>query len=592
MAKFLALNILTCSNMAAVNVHRFTKSLGVILVVVLTLQFIALQPAKAQETPPTPTLAETINTVLSNISETNSYWNTVYDQIFCRQNATVFDSAINQAVNAGDYDDAVFIARLAEINNYTSQALKGNLTIALENIPMTGSLPITYEGSSFLLYDRYMVNAYRYAKDLGVSGWNMDAAYRDFVKAYVSPPKGSESGEMLYLNPQQGTAESYSSRYYDEHGETLSMFLLFALNGVSGAMAYADDAWLNTQTHWNGQIYGYTNKDAGVECEMGNFAQVIAQYRNSRGEIPYFNQVIEDLENTLLVNEFNSSAWGSPGVIKHADSNDQLRLGETMGNLIALQMLYQNFTETDQTHFQNMLQDGWRGLVSSSLVNNASQFRFVNSDGNYNDEASLLGAMTLFLYGIVPQTGSLAVDASNEKYQDYLTCFPTSKWQFNYTGQSIRIPVNKGNFTFIFGSQNATADFPEDGVYDVQFSSDWNNVTSTVKIENITQPQLQPVTLQPVEKHPYSSPSPTPVPPPTPKPSPTPTTSPTPTPTAIPTPTPEVQNAPSPTPTPQENGAAQLPFTLVLAAVLSVSTVVVFLVGAVRFTKGRAKKRN
>jgi hypothetical protein len=306
--------------------------------------------------------------------------------------------------------------------------------------------------------------------------------------------------------------------------------------------------------------------------------------------------VVEDLENTLLVNEFNSSAWGSVGVIKHAETNDQLRLYETMGNLIALQMLHQNFTLPDQNHFQNMLQDGWKGLVNSSLISNTSKFRFMDTDDDYNDEASLLGAMTLFLCGIVPQTGSLAIDASNEKYQDYLTCFPTSKWQFNYTDQSIRIPVCKGNLTLIFGSQNATAYFPEDGVCDIQFSSDWNNVTSTIKIENITQPQLQPVTLQPVEKHPISSPSPTPVPPATPKPnlaptaSPTPTPTPTSTPTATPTHTPEVQNTPSPTPTPQNNGKAQFPFNLVLATVLSASAIFVFSVGAIRFTKGRAKK--
>ena len=170
----------------------------------------------------------------------------------------------------------------------------------------------------------------------------------------------------------------------------------------------------------------------------------------------------------------------------------------------------------------------------------------------------------LFLYGIIPDTGSLAITASNERYQDYQTCFPTSEWSFNYQNSSIRIPVMAGNLTFIFGSQNVTQSFPSNGVYDVQFASDWNSVSAINKVANINVPTLQPVTLQPVA-HPTPTATPNPTPTakiPTPSPTPTPTSTPN---NKTPTPTPTNQltinysnptSKPNPTPTSTQQSTA------------------------------------
>ena len=472
---------------------KLVKGLTVFLTFLISTQILTILPLWATEDKTTTsslpeTLADTINIVLNGVQEQNSPWNVIYDQIFCRQNTTVYDNAITKALNDQDYKEVIFIARLAELNNYTSKTIDNSVIVALENMPMTGNLPVTYNGkeaiNSFMLYDRYMINMYRYAKNFNITRWDINAAYNDFVKAYNTPPAGSVSGEMLWIRPQQNYAQSHTSRYYDEHAETLSIFLLFALNGVQNATAYAEDAWENTQAHWNGTMYGYTGKNAMVECEMGNFAQIITQYKNSQNNIPYYDRVILDLENKLLIEQYNSPGWGSVGVIKHADSNNQNRLYETMGNIIALQMLYPQFTEGNQTNFQNMLSTGWRGLINSSLYNsNVNKFSAMDTTagiaGNYNDQATLLGAMTLFLYGITPQTGSLAINANEERYHDYRTCFQTEQWQFNYTDHSIRIPINKGSIAFTFGTQTVIQDFPKNGVYNIQFSNDWNTITAT-----------------------------------------------------------------------------------------------------------------
>ena len=323
--------------------------------------------------------------------------------------------------------------------------------------------------SDNLLYDRYLGNAYRYAKVLNVSGWNITQAAVDFQNQYS------------LWNPS-------ADRYYDEDAETLSMDLQFALNGLDTSTAVVQ-VWNQTQGTWNGNYYVYKQAQPEYECEAGNFAMIVAEYRSYFPNIPYFDRVTADLEYKLLASGYDSPAWGSIGVIQHASDNPQLRLEETFGDLIALQMLYPEFSASNQDSFQRMLSNGqmWKGLTSSSLYDPESySFRVTNdSEITFSDDMSMLGAMDLFLSGIIPGTGCLAISAINEAYQDYRTCFPISEWQFNYQNASIRIPVNAGSISFIFGDQRVTQSFPSNGIYAIQFSKDWNTIISAQKVGEI-----------------------------------------------------------------------------------------------------------
>ena len=552
-----------------------------------------------------PTLAEVINNVTSKIQTTDA-WTCVYNQIFGLSNQSAFDVAITQALSQNDYSDVFFIATLAELNDYSSQIINDCVLQALQNMPMCGSLPVTYNGTeeafgllnstnypAFCLYDRYMINAYLFAQNLDVSNWNITQAFLDFADAYLKMPIYSQHGEMLWINPELNFAESYSSRYYDEYAETLDMFLLFAEAGVNATVSYdgqklspinfADDMWLNMQSLWNGNFYNYNTDEAQtIECEMGNFAQIITEYQNFRGNITDFNRVIQDIEYTLLAENFSSPIWGTVGAVAHYQGSDQLRLRETLGNMIALQMLYPYFNATMQANFQGMLNTAWQGLVNSALYSN-SQFSFFNNvpDNSetvfFCDDASSLGAMTLFLDGIVPETGYLAINASNEAYQDYRTCFPTSEWRFNYQNQTIRIPVMAGKISFIFGSLKVTQDFPTNGVYDVQFAYDWNSIVSISEVENISTTTLQPVTLQTITR---------PTPPPSPTPSSTPQpTPPTTTPTLTPTP---AKTSPSNTPIPRPQNDKSVQTS---DAILIISACGVVCITSLYYVNVKRKKR-
>jgi hypothetical protein len=480
--------------------------LAILLLCIITtcLTLPTFQTAKALTTE--STLADTLNNIINNVDwNYGNSWTSNWAIILANQGYTAFDNAITQDINRGDYIDALYVARLAELNNYTSNTITTATQTALQQSLMCGSLPITTNAYSygdpdilntgcFLVYNRYTLYGYQYATQYDLtSKWNIIQAFTDFAKAYDKKPIGSVSGEMLWCDPQENWAKSYSSRYYDEHAQTLSTFLQFAEQSVPNAMTYADKAWTGVQAHWNGQYYGYTGTTI-TECEVGNFAQIIAEYKTQKGgTIPYWDRVISDINYKLLANSWSSPGWASPGVMIHAKGvNNQLRLWETIGSTIALQNLFPYFTTNMKTNWANMLMGSnpaWKGLVASSL-NNGGYFSGVSGTATSND-ATACAAATLFLDGIVPITGNLAIPFREEQYNDLRTPFNASDFKFDYSN-----PINAGQITFIYGTTPISYTFPTNGVYTIQFSNDWNLITAVNSQPVTTNPPSEPQTLK------------------------------------------------------------------------------------------------
>ncbi len=448
-------------------------------------------PVTYDKTVKSLTLADTINLVLGHVD-----WNmadsmtAAWGPILGGLDNSAMDNAITQDVARGDYLDALYVARLADLNGYSSPTVSSETQTALQMMPMNKGLPITTNVQSYgdpnphgcyLVYHRFIIPSYQYAQQYGLTEkWNLTQAFIDFSTAYNTPPIGSTFGEMLWCDPQYNWASSYLSRYYDECAQTLSVFLKLAQAGVPGAMDYADKVWIAMQDHWTGTLYEYTVGMNTVECEMGNFAQIIAEYAQQKGgfqNVPYWDRIIQDLDYKLLANGWSSPGWSSIGVIVHADGNPQTRLYETMGANLALQNFYSHFTSSAQSTYQQMLlgtTEAWRGLVSSNLYVNG---HFAPVGGaSPNNDATILGAGILFLYGIVPVTGHVVTPMREEMCNDYRTQFQYSQFQFDYINQRIRIPVSRGQLIFIYGSKPVSYTFPENGIYDIQFSSDWNQI--------------------------------------------------------------------------------------------------------------------
>jgi hypothetical protein len=493
-----------------------TKGITTILLIsIITSCFVlaaSFQPAKALTTD--STLADTLNSTINNVDwSIGNSWTSNWAMILANKDYTAFDAAISQDIARGNYVDALYVARLADLNGYSSDTIIADTKTALQQISMCGSLPITANAKSygdpdllntgcFLVYNRYALYGYKYAAQYSdsTSKWDINQAFTDFAAAYTKKPIGSVSGEMLWCDPQENWAKSYSSRYYDEHAETLSSFLQFAEQNVPNALSYADQAWTGVQSHWNSQYgyYGYTGTTV-TECEVGNFAQIIAEYMTQKGgTITNWDRVISDINYKLLANSWSSPGWASPGVMIHAKGvNSQLRLWETMGSTIALQNLFPYFTPTMKTNWASMLMganQAWKGLVASSL-NTGGYFSGVSGTGTSN-EATVCAAATLFLDGIVPVTGNLAIPYREEFCNDYRTPFSVCDFKFDYTNRQIRIPVNAGQLTFIYGSSPISYTFPTSDIYTIQFSNDWNLITAVNGVPVVTNPPSEPQTLK------------------------------------------------------------------------------------------------
>lgn len=503
------------------------------------------------------TLSDAMNATINNINLASAdSWTSTWGTILTGQSLSAFDNAMTQDINNGNYNDALFVARLASISGYTSPIITLGTQTALQNMAMAGSLPNNYNAKSYgdpntgcyLVYDRYLIWAYQFAQQYGLTTkWDSNQAFLDFARMYDKPPTGSRSGEMLFCDPPGNWAYSYSSRYYDEHAETLSVFVNLAEIGVPGALAYADRSWTGLQAHWNGKYYAYADGSSTIECEMGNFAQVIAEYMQLKGgvsNILYWNRIMQDLNYKLLVKGWASPGWSSPGVIVHAAGgvNPEQRLWETMGVMTALQYLYPYFNSTMQSSFDNLLlsaSPGWKGLMSSNL-NVGGFFKGASGDAAPSNDATICAAATMFLEGIIPGTGSLNIKIHNEQYQDHRTSFPVTDFQYSAANNQITIPVKAGTLTFLYGTVPVTYNFPSDGNYIIQFASDWNTIVN-INGQPVTAPTPTPTPV------PTDTPTPTPSETPTPTPNPTPTTTPTPSTTPQPTSTP----TPTATPTPK-----------------------------------------
>ena len=174
---------------------------------------------------------------------------------------------------------------------------------------------------------------------------------------------------------------------------------------------------------------------------------------------------MEDLYYKLLVNGWNSPGWSTTGVIVHGanGANPEQRLWETMGAMTALEAIYPYFNSTMKASFDNMMlgsSKAGQGLMSSSL-NVGGYFKGASGDSSTSNDATTCAAATLFLDGIIPVTGSLAIPLKNEAYQDGRSSFPVTEFQFNSTNHQIAIPINAGKLTFIYGSSPVSFNFQQ-----------------------------------------------------------------------------------------------------------------------------------
>jgi hypothetical protein len=424
-----------------------------------------------------PSLADQIKTTINTVnwSSPQSWIIPHFSLIFTGQNT--YDAVLP---TISDFKTLIQTKRIAELDDVNSSLLDQLVTQAMASQQMVGHWP-NVDPHIMCVYYKFLVSAYRYALELGVnsSSWNRDLAYQEFLNCWQADPN------FLWFDPAQGIPTDHMDRYYDENAEVLSFFLKFDEIGVPDALNYANQMWTHLCTkHWSGSYFPYIGSSGQVECEAGAFAETIGElYANNMNGLPNFpDYILKDLDYKFLSGGNWSAKLWSPGayVVRHAESNPEKRLENTITAWAAMQSYYGLMNSTMKSEFDSLLTgspSAWAGLVDDSNMYNNGQFRW-RETSNYTDDATAGGAMLLFLNGIVPDSGSLAIPVIDEVYQDWYSMFPASHFRFDYDSRMIRIPVWAGRINFTFGTGTASYVFPKNGIYEVNFSPDWNTVTN------------------------------------------------------------------------------------------------------------------
>ena len=417
-----------------------------------------------------------------------------YGVLFNRCDKTVYDTIIRGQAERGEYVEVIRTKRKSELAGYESPVIDEHLKQALSEIGMLRSLPNikTAERQGFLVTKRFLLHGYRYAAERNylTEKWDPAEGCNTFASCFQA------HGNRGFLGCDPSTEEIYAPyfRYYDENMEPLDVFLFFdeILADVTGESQTNIDAemaiWetVNT-THWTGDHYYYKPSVPVYECETGFFL-LAAKFNNILGsKLPYFERSLTDIYTRLLKDQWDSPNWRDY-VSRHADTNEQKRLNSTIITFMVLHTYYRIMPADAQTAFRELLTGGeikaWEGLVNYSGLYQDHQFCMNDTYGSLEptDRATALGAMLLFLQGVVPETGSLAVPLIEEEYEDELAGLVVSHFAFDAADNTIHIPVWKGSINFHFGTDVVTADFSADGLYVVRFGKDWNSISDIEKI--------------------------------------------------------------------------------------------------------------
>ena len=437
---------------------------------------------------------------------------------------TYVDSLPNSNLDGGGAWDSVsafYILQVekqcAKLDGFVQNATTINW--ALNNITMMANgLPKDYifEGiEAYMVYDRYVWYWYQWATDNGgnTTKWNLVKAFNSLEYAVFH----SSVPAVLYIK-NDNTTWIGSGRYYDEAAETMDCFLqIYALNSplLNNTQVLADAktvwAWI-INNEWHTDHFGYYVTNDDWECEAGGFLQLAFKLLYYDSNTPNIALALTDIANRFLAESWYSPQWtlnangtDSAFVVTHAGYgiNTVRRLENTLMAWSAIYAIYGNLTASQQANVTKMLQgytDGtgtykpaWEYLYdpAANLYDTASgQFK-MQSDSGYGAGSDAMALSLLTYFGIVPQTGVLAIPILEDKYEDVSNLYDRDLFALDIPNRVLTMSVVTGGiFMFQYGGVPFNCTLALQGIYNVTFASDWNSITSSVKLSELPSDRL------------------------------------------------------------------------------------------------------
>lgn len=450
------------------------------------------------------TLATTISDCLDAVTWSNPNHNAVtiyFGSLLGKYTRSTYATELDYQNDLGTM--AAYLTA-AELHNgcysrgFECIALATEVKRTLAGVTMLGHLPHNYStgGKNYFHVDRNGYGTmFRYARDFNyaITKWDSSFAWQEYEVGCLA---GGNHGIQAY-NPSTGDKIDGDNTFYGENGQSLKFLLeLYELDKTNNAdaLTYARNTlwtYLNN-IHYSEGHYDYRPDQTGYHCQGAVFPILIGTLRAlSDYSLDNWDRMLLDVKTRFLTDEWDAPQWtyGTTkyyATVTHHDNTETRRLDTTLDAWIMLHAFYQVLDSVSQTHMRNLL-DGstkaWEYLLSNSGLYDAGTKQFkVDSGSSVSDYATAWGITCLFFMGIIPETGSLYVPLG-EFSQNWIGL--NRYFLFDYTNGKIRIPVTAGSLKFIYGSDSVTADFPEDAVYEITFSSDWNLISKIVKISNL-----------------------------------------------------------------------------------------------------------
>jgi hypothetical protein len=452
-------------------------------------------------------VAEQIKTSLDSITNWKETSDTaLLGLVFGKNSPSVLDDLITTYANANQWIDVARVAALARTCGYHSPTIEDKIKLFLTNMPMFSSAPVpinsTYDGGTWFEPELNVVmSGYLWARRLNheKERWDSQKAYDKLIIL-----RANEAYPFSGINVDTGATyrQFPTGRWHESSGmiNTFRHGVHFAVNADIWELLewrqLNEIFWL--ENHYN-YSPSYPNWD--MHAPLIHFATTKLHVNHMR-MLAQFYRVVNDTELRYLHDGWGSPQWGGYNVIvRHYPSNLQRVLDQYLPTIGLLQTLYPTLSDDGKSKFKGMLNGTIAprmadGLLASDLYV-APRFK-LTSDAAPSDAATAYGCAILFLMGIIPDTGSLAVPVRQEGMGEVDISFLDSvHFSFNYANKEIKIPVYAGSLNFMYGTTPVTVAFPYDGIYTVKFSDDWNKVTSTQWVGELKADYLQAPTPPP-----------------------------------------------------------------------------------------------
>jgi hypothetical protein len=475
------------------------------------------------------TLIETINASIAAVdwNAANPDWQRLFSGMkLGKYSASDIEAAMtywNGLNTQVGYNEASCMRKIADMNGITSSGIDVATKYTLDHFPFFSGkhCPVndSREFHGHMSYRFGTSNLYRVSKAMNynTTKWNSTLAWQE-MKAAIEAV-GYSSGTRLSYNLDDNSTWDDNNRFYDENDEWIEWFIsMFEIDrdANKGALTYAVGTiweYINN-IHWAGDHFYYSPTWHNFECEGAFFHLIFCRMMALNGYgLPNWDRVILDMKTRFINSGWSSPQWVEGGtpiycVIHHNPDNPEHRLQNTIGAWFTLQAFWQILDTTSQATLISMLNGtttAWENFCNYSGLYNAGthQFRWANGQKYvYADSSTASAVIMLFLLGIVPVTGALYSPIHEWLYESWANM--DDYFRFNATTRVLRLPIAKGNIKFIYGSTPFTQSFAEDGLYDLQFASDWNSLSSSptkVSTLDALKTYVRPIGVSLVRKH-------------------------------------------------------------------------------------------